>query len=70
MCYNIASILCFGHEACGILPPRLGIKPTLPSLEGKVLTTGLPRKSPNISIFKTTTTKKMNLKDLKDIKTK
>ena len=28
----------FGHEACGILAPQPGIKPTLPGWEGKVLT--------------------------------
>ena len=31
----------FGCEACGILASRAGIKPTLPALEGEVLTTGL-----------------------------
>ena len=36
----------FGQEACGILAPRPGIEPTTPALEGKVLTTGLPEKSP------------------------
>ena len=36
-----------GHKACGILAPRLGIKSTPPALEGKVLTTGLPGKSPS-----------------------
>ena len=36
----------FGHEACGILAPRQGIKPTTPVLEGKILTTGPPGKSP------------------------
>ena len=35
----------FGHEACGILAPQLGIKPATPGLEGEVLTTGLPGKS-------------------------
>ena len=56
ICYNIASVLCFGffffvffvffgHEACGILAPRPGIKPVPPALEGEVLTTGLPGKS-------------------------
>ena len=35
----------FGHEACGILAPRPGIKPTPPALEGEVLTTGPPGKS-------------------------
>ena len=37
---------CLGHEACGILPPQSGPGPTHPALEGKVLTTGLPGKSP------------------------
>ena len=36
-------ILCFfGQEACGILPPPPGIKPTFPALEGEILTTGPP----------------------------
>ena len=35
----------FGCEACGILAPWPGIEPTPSALEGKVLTTGLPRKS-------------------------
>ena len=34
----------FGHKACGILAPQPGIKPTPPTLEGKVLTTGPPGK--------------------------
>ena len=36
----------FGPEACGILAPQPGIEPAPPALEGKVLTTGLPGKSP------------------------
>ena len=32
-------------EACEILAPQPEIKPTLPALEGKVLTPGLPGKS-------------------------
>ena len=32
----------FGHEACGVLAPCPGIKPASPTLEGKVLTSGLP----------------------------
>ena len=32
----------FGPQACGILAPRP------PALEGKVLTTGLPGKSPGV----------------------
>ena len=35
----------FGHEAYGIFAPCQGIEPTSPTLEGKVLTTGLPGKS-------------------------
>ena len=37
----------FGREACGILAPRPGIKPTPPALEGEVLTTGPPEESPS-----------------------
>ena len=36
----------FGHQACGILAPRPGIEPSPPALEGEVLTTGPPGKSP------------------------
>ena len=32
-------------KACRILAPQPGIKPSLPALEGRVLTTGLPVKS-------------------------
>ena len=40
-------LFCFlGHEACGILVPQPGIKPRLPALEGRVLTTGLLEKYP------------------------
>ena len=35
----------FGHEAYGIFAPCQGIEPTSPTLESKVLTTGLPGKS-------------------------
>ena len=35
----------FGLEACGIEAPRPGIKPVLPALDGKILTTGPPGKS-------------------------
>ena len=34
-----------GHEACGILALQPGTKPAPPSLEGTVLTTGLPGNS-------------------------
>ena len=46
--YNIASVFCFffHHKSCGIWAPRPGIEPTAPALEGAVLTTGLPGKSP------------------------
>ena len=37
----------FGRKACGIIAPRLGIEPTPPALEGKVLTTEPPGKSLN-----------------------
>ena len=40
-------VLVFFHpEACGILASQPGIKPTLPTLEGEFLTTGLPGKYP------------------------
>ena len=38
----------FGHKPCGILVPQTGIEPVPPALEGEVLTTGPPRKSPEI----------------------
>ena len=38
----------FGLKACGILAPRPGIEPAPPALEGEVLTTGPPGKSPDI----------------------
>ena len=37
--------LFFGHEACEILAPQPGMKPVLPAMEGKVLTTRPPGKS-------------------------
>ena len=49
ICYNIASVLCFGvfdPKACGILVPQPGIDPTTPALEGEALTTGPPEKAP------------------------
>ena len=39
-------VLLFGCQACGILAPQPGINPEAPALEGGVLTTGLPGKSP------------------------
>ena len=38
----------FGGEAFGILAPRPGIEPAPPVLEGEVLTSGPPGKSPFI----------------------
>ena len=35
-----------GQEVCGVLAARPGIKPTIPALEGQVLTTGPPGKFP------------------------
>ena len=35
----------FGWGACGILVPQPGIEPTLPTLEGEVITIGPPGKS-------------------------
>ena len=40
-------VLFFGLEACRILAPCSGIGPTIPALEGKVLTTGLLGKPPS-----------------------
>ena len=40
--------LFLGKEGRGILAPQPGIKPAAPALEGKVLTTGLPQKSPEL----------------------
>ena len=39
-------VLVFGYEACGILASQKGIEPAPTALEGKVLTTRLPGKSP------------------------
>ena len=36
----------FGPKAYGILSPQPGIRPVPPALEGEVLTTGPPGKSP------------------------
>ena len=53
ICYNIASVLWVFlfhvQEACGILAPSPGIKPSPPALEGKVLTTGPPGRSPQVN---------------------
>ena len=43
-CFSLIFVF-LGCEAFMILTPLSGIKPTLPALEGKVLTTGLPGKS-------------------------
>ena len=44
--FFLCFVFFFGKEACGILAPWPGIEPTLPALQGKVLTTGPPGKSP------------------------
>ena len=46
ICYNIASVWFFGHGTCGILASQPGTKPVPAGLEGDVLTTGPPLKSP------------------------
>ena len=38
----------FGHEACGILAPQPGVKPTPPALEGEVVITGQTEKGPPV----------------------
>ena len=40
----------FGLEACGILAPQPGIKPTPPVLEEEVLTTGPSAKSLRLTV--------------------
>ena len=48
ICYNIASVLCFGFlpaRHVGILAPQPGIEPAPAALEGKVLTSGPTGKS-------------------------
>ena len=51
--YNIASVLCFGFlaKACGILVPQPGIRLTPLALEDKVLTTGRPVMSLDLTTF-------------------
>ena len=39
-------------KACGLLAPRPGIKPAPPALEGEVLSTGPPGKSPLLFFLK------------------
>ena len=41
----------FGHDMCGILASRPGFEPSPPALEGEVLTTGQPGKSPDFLSF-------------------
>ena len=41
-CFSFMFFWVFDHEACGILAPRVGIKPVPPALEGRVLTAGPP----------------------------
>ena len=44
--YFFLCFVFFGQEACGVLALWPGIEPAPPALEGKVLTTGPPGKSP------------------------
>ena len=44
-CYNIASVLCFGHKSPGILGLQPGTALSAPKLSGEVLTTGPPGRS-------------------------
>ena len=47
----MASVLLFFLAmTCAILAPQLGIQPTTPALEGEVLTTRLPGKSPTLCL--------------------
>ena len=41
----------FSCEALGILAPQPGVEPSPPTLEGEVLTTGLPGKSQDLFCF-------------------
>ena len=53
----------FGLGACEILAPWPGIEPTVPALEGEVLTTGPPETSLSINFrFYDSSTKKENFK--------
>ena len=46
MFWGVFFFFFFGQKACGILVPWPGIEPTTPAMEGEVLTTGPPEKSP------------------------
>ena len=49
---KILPLFCiFGHEACGILVPWLGIKPTPPATEGEVLTAWTIQGSPHAELW-------------------
>ena len=41
----------FDSQAYGVLAPQPGIKPSPPALEGEVLTTGPPGKSPRLTFL-------------------
>ena len=45
----LSFVFFFGNKWRGILTPWPGIKPTLPALEGEVLTTWPPAKSPQLA---------------------
>ena len=47
-------VLCFGCEAREILVPQAGIEPESPALEGEILTTWPPGKSPEKYVFSST----------------
>ena len=47
--FSLFVCLFLGQEACGILAPSPGIKPSPPALEGKVLATGPPGRSPQVN---------------------
>ena len=50
--YCFCFMFCFfGHEACGILVPWPGVEPMPSALEGKVLTTEPPGKSPALIVW-------------------
>ena len=52
--YCFCFVVCFfGHEACGVLAPWLGIEPTPPALEGEVFNCWAAREGPLVFITNT-----------------